>query len=206
MGPAARGNGWDPQPAWTGECNVNFDCWKRRDQDLEDEIQGHLHMAALDRVDRGETFEEAQASARKEMGNAGLIKEVTREIWGWAALERLLQDLRFGARMLRKNPGSTLVAMLTLALGIGASTAIFSVVYGVLLRPLDYEKPEQIVRVSEVNDKGGAMQLADPNFQDLREQNHVLQGLAEYASIPVSIRSEERRVGKECRSRWSPYH
>src|SRR5260370_956363 len=144
-------------------------------------------MAALDRVDRGETFEEDQASARKEMGNAGLIKEVTREIWGWAALERLLQDLRFGARMLRKNPGSTLVAMLTLALGIGASTAIFSVVYGVLLRPLDYEKPEQIVRVSEVNDKGGAKQLADPNFQDLREQNHVLQGLAEYASIPESI-------------------
>jgi len=175
---------------------VNFDFWKRRDQDLEDEIQGHLHMAALDRVDRGETFEEAQASARKEMGNAGLIKEVTREIWGWAALERLLQDLRFGARMLRKNPGSTLVAMLTLALGIGASTAIFSVVYGVLLRPLDYEKPEQIVRVSEVNDKGGAMQLADPNFQDLREQNHVLQGLAEYASIPESISggSEPQRL------------
>ncbi len=144
-------------------------------------------MAAQDHVDRGETPDQAQFSARREMGNTGLIKEVTREMWGWTWLERLLQDLRFGARVLRKNPGSTFVSVLTLALGVGASTAIFSVVYGVLLRPLPYGKPEQIVRVWEVDGKGTHSAMCDPNFDDVRVQNHTLQGLAEFGSSVKSV-------------------
>jgi putative ABC transport system permease protein len=167
--------------------NFKFLQRSRRDSDLENEIQGHLRMAAQDRMDRGETREQAEASARCETGNIGLIKEVTREMWGWTSLERLLQDLRFGARMLRKNPGSTVVSLLTLALGVGASTAIFSVVYGVLLRPLSYEKPEQIVRVWEVDGKGHRMQVADPNFDDLQAQNHTLQALARFHSGIESV-------------------
>jgi putative ABC transport system permease protein len=166
---------------------MRFSLWKRRYRDLEDELQSHLSMAAQDRVDRGQTREQAEASAFREMGNVGLIKEVTRQMWGWTSLARLLQDLRFGARMLRKNPGSTLVSLLTLALGVGASTAIFSVVYGVLLRPLPYEKPEQIVRVWEVDGKGARMQVADPNFDDLYEQNHTLQALAQFHSGIESV-------------------
>jgi predicted permease len=99
----------------------------------------------------------------------------------------LFQDVRYGLRMLAKNPGFTAVAVLTLALGIGANSAIFSVVYGVLLRPLPYAKPSQIVGLWEVNAKGGRMNFADPNFEDIRSQNHSLQGVAEYGAWLESV-------------------
>jgi putative ABC transport system permease protein len=102
-------------------------------------------------------------------------------------MEALLQDLRFGLRMLRKNPIFTLVAFCTLALGIGATTAIFSVVYDVLLRRLPYENPDQIVRLWEVNARGQRMNFTDPNFEDMRSQNHSLQGLAEYGNWFQSV-------------------
>ena len=99
----------------------------------------------------------------------------------------LIQDLRFALRVLRKNPGFTWVAFFTLALGIGATTAIFSVVYEVLLRPLPYENPDQIVRLWEVNAQGQRTSFTDPNFEDIRSQSHFLQGLAEYATWPKSV-------------------
>ncbi len=166
---------------------MSFHFWRRRDKDLENELQVHLRMAAQDRVDRGEAAADAEASARRELGNAQLIKEVTRSIWGWTWLERFVQDLRFGARVLGKNPGTTFVSVLTLALGISASTTIFSVVYGILLRPLPYAKPEQIVQVWEVNGKGNRLHMADPNFLDVRAQNHSLQGFAEFSASVESV-------------------
>ncbi len=102
-------------------------------------------------------------------------------------MEMLLQDLRFSLRMLRKNPGFTLVAFFTLALGISATTAIFSVVYEVLLRPLPYENPDQIVRLWEVNAQGRRMNFTDPNFEDIRSQSRSLQALAEYGAWPESV-------------------
>jgi hypothetical protein len=166
---------------------MNFEFFRGKNKDLEEEVQSHLRMAVQDRIDSGMTREAAESLVRREIGNTGLIKEATREMWGWTSFERLLQDLHFGARILRKHPGSTFVSVLTLALGIGASTAIFSVVYGVLLRPLPYDKPEQIVRVWEVDEKGASMTMGDPNFDDLRAQNHSLQGLAEFDSGVSSV-------------------
>jgi len=99
----------------------------------------------------------------------------------------LMQDLRFALRVLRKNPGFSLISFLTLTLGIGATTAIFSVVYGVLLRPLPYEKPDQIVRLWEASTSGHPMNFADPNFDDLYAQNHTLQGMAEYTAVPEPV-------------------
>src|SRR5271154_1261168 len=96
-------------------------------------------------------------------------------------------DLRNAARQLRKSPGFTAIAVLTLALGIGATTAIFSLVYGVLLSPLPYSKPEQIVRLWEVSPSGQRMSFADPNFADVREQSRSLQGLAEYGTWLQSV-------------------
>src|SRR5271157_5306147 len=99
----------------------------------------------------------------------------------------LIQDLRYSLRILAKSPGFTLVVVLTLALGVGATSAIFSVVYGVLLRPLPYPKPDQIVDLREVNDKGGRMNFADPNFEDIRARSHSLQGTAEYGAWLQSV-------------------
>jgi putative ABC transport system permease protein len=168
----------------------------KRKRELDDELASHLRMAAEDRMERGEDPQEAEAAARRELGNAGLIKEAAMEVLGGAWFERLLQDVRYGLRVMRRNPVFALVSVLTLALGIGASTSIFSVVYGVLLRPLPYHKAGQIVSVSEAADDGHPMDFADPNFDDLRAQNHSLQGLAEFATWPepVSGAAEPRRL------------
>ena len=102
-------------------------------------------------------------------------------------MRSFLQDLRYAVRMLAKNPGFTAVAVLTLALGIGATTSIFSVIYGVLLKPLPYPNPSQIVRLWEQDPAGHRMNFADPNFEDVRAQNHTLQGVAEYGSQGMSV-------------------
>jgi putative ABC transport system permease protein len=108
----------------------------------------------------------------------------------------LSQDFRYGFRMLSKNRVYAVVSLITLAVGIGASTAIFSVVNGVLLRSLPYPKPEQIVRVWEANAKGRRMQFADPNLEDVRAQVHSLQGLAAMRSgeTTVSVGNAPDRV------------
>src|SRR5437870_1283349 len=98
----------------------------------------------------------------------------------------LIQDLRYGLRILAKDPGFTAVMVLTLALAIGATTAIFSVVYGVLLRHLPYPKPDQIVSVSELAADGHLMGFTDPNFEDLRAANHTLTAMAKLHSEPTT--------------------
>ena len=159
----------------------------KREQELDEEIGSHLRMAEQERVERGQSPEEAHYAARREMGNVSLIKEVTRGMWGGNWMSSLFQDLRYGVRVLLRNPGFSLIAIFTLALGISATTAIFSVVYGVLLRPLPYDHPEQLVQVWEKDSKGNQMSMADPNFLDLREQNHSLQGLAEFGAGIESV-------------------
>src|ERR1041385_1177683 len=175
---------------------MSFNDRQKREQDLDEEIGSHLRMAERDRVERGATPDEAYYAARREMGNVSLIKEVTSGMWGTNWMRTLLQDLRYGVRMLRRNPGFTLIAVFTLALGISATTAIFSVVYGVLLRPLPFNHPEQLVRVWEKEKNGVDSNLADPNFADFRSQNHSLQGLAEFHSglESVSGGSEPKRL------------
>jgi putative ABC transport system permease protein len=125
---------------------------RRRDRELQEEVEAHLRMAIRDRMERGQSGEEARYAALAEFGNKVLVKEVTRDMWGWASLERLLQDFRYGARMLRKNPGFTVVVVLTLALGIGANTAIYSVIQAALA-PLAIPEADRVVMVWTENAK-----------------------------------------------------
>jgi predicted permease len=151
---------------------------KRKEKDLEEEVRSHLEMAARERVERGEKNKEAQHAAHREFGNVELVKEVTREMWGMGSLERLMQDLRFGLRMLAKSPGFAAVAILTLALGIGANTALFSVVNGVLLNPLPYPQPEQLVTLHESKPNFDAGSISFPNFRDWQKENRTFSMMA----------------------------
>jgi predicted permease len=161
-----------------------------KDEDLDAEIRSHLDEAIRDRIAEGESLEEARANALREFGNVGLVREVTRETWGWAWIEGLGQDMRFGVRMLRKNPGFSLIAILTLALGIGANTAIFSLAKALLLRPLPVPQPHELVTIGRGDGTGEP--LSYPDFVALRERNEVLSGLAASHFAEVSFGNGSR--------------
>lgn len=161
--------------------NMRIPLWRRRqDEELQDELQSHLAMAIRDRMDRGESRSQAEAAVRREFGNVLLVKEVTREMWGWASLERFWQDVRYGIRLLRKSPAFSAVAILTLGLGIGANTALFSVVNGVLLNPLPFAQPDRLVAVYASLPIFEKASMSYPNFLDLQQQNHSLESMAAY--------------------------
>ncbi|HTV56890.1 MAG TPA: ABC transporter permease [Terriglobia bacterium] len=137
---------------------------KQREQELDEEIHAHLAMAIRERIEQREDPAEAEANARREFGNATLAKEVTRDMWGWRRLEILLQDLRYGLRQFRRSPGFSAVAVVTLALAIGATTSIFSVVYAVLLQPLPFRNAARLVLIKEnVNRLSNLMNLPAPD-------------------------------------------
>src|SRR5436190_1219180 len=128
---------------------------KNRDDDLRTEIQAHLDMAIADRVARGETPEVAAAAARREFGNLSQVQEATRDVWGRRWIAQAAQDSRYALRVFRRNPGFALVAILSLALGIGANTALFEVVDAVRFRALPVADPATLVEVA-ITDLDGA--------------------------------------------------
>jgi predicted permease len=150
------------------------------DREFESELETHLELLTEENVRRGMTREEARRAARVRLGGLTQLKETNRELRGLPMLETFLQDTHYALRALRKNPGFTAVAVLTLALGIGANTAIFSVVYAVLLKPLPYAKGEQLFNVFEVQPQAGVMGTgwSYANFEEFREQNHIFSEMA----------------------------
>jgi len=150
---------------------MRFPLWRgNRQRQLEQEIGSHLEMAKRDRLARGESAQHAASAARREFGNVSLVQHVARDQWGWVWIEEFLQDVRYAARMTWRNFGVTLVAVLTLVLGIGANTAIFSLVDGVLLRPLPLPQADRLVALTTYYPKGA--------FAVMRNQSRTMDIIA----------------------------
>ncbi len=168
-----------PAEVWR---RVLFFCRRNRmAEELEEEIRLHIALRANKLSEQGGDSMEAVYAARRRFGNRTLLKEVSREMWGWIWIERFLQDVRFAARALRKNALFSAMAIATFALGIGANTAIFSVVNAVLLRPLPYPQPDTIVHMSlawksgDLNDT-----LTVLEFEFYRDHGSAFQTIAGY--------------------------
>jgi len=144
---------------------------RRLYNDLSDEIREHLEEKIEELVANGIPRREATAAARREFGNVTLVERDSREAWRWPSIESFFADLRFAARILRKSPGFTCVVVLTLALGIGVNTAIFSVLNGWLLRPLPVPDPEQImILAAQQKNDATASNFSYPDFLDFQKQ------------------------------------
>src|ERR1043165_8557754 len=164
---------------------------RRHEEELEKELRHHLDQHISDLMAHGYTPEGARRQANLALGGPEQVKEMCRDARGTRWLEELLQDLRIGVRMLRKNPGFTLVVAATLALGIGANTAIFGLVDALLLRPLPGVKaPNQLIML--VRGDGRGPPLSYPDFKVLRERNDVLSDLALYTQAPISFGNNVR--------------
>jgi hypothetical protein len=148
---------------------------------MEEEMRFHFEMQMKQNMEAGMAMEEASKAAQRQFGNQTWLKEVSREMWSLRVIETLIQDLRYGARMLMKNPGFTGVAALTLALGIGAATVIFSAINSVLLRALPYEDPDKLVMVWATQESGSQIPVSPANMADLRKQNKVFEDIGGYA-------------------------
>ena len=144
--------------------------------DLEEEILSHLRIEEQENLESGMSPEEAHFAAMRRFGNVTIAHERSTEMWQWTAVERFSQDLRYGIRQFRQNPAFTLIAVLTLALGIGATTATFSVVNAVLLHPLPYKDPSRLTLLFETEESPGQFPLSGPDYLDWQQQNRTLEG------------------------------
>src|SRR5215469_14531308 len=157
--------------------------WPRRnrEQDLDRELRAHLESEADERRELGVEPDEARFAAQRQLGNTALLKESVRDVWGWTSLDRAGQDIRFGLRLLRKSPVFSFVAILSLALGIGANTAIFDLIDALLLKSLPVHDPRSLLFLGTQENGAVATQFYYGTYQQLRAEQPFFQELAAYA-------------------------
>ncbi len=174
--------------------------WRRRqDEELREELATHLRMAIADRIARGESQEEAERASRVEFGNVPLVAQVTRDMWGWIAIAQFAQDVRYAWRTLRAAAGFTAVAIVTLALGIGANTAMFSVINAVLLRPLPFPSPERLIAIGSIEIgrpgvAGASNSASYPDFFDWRAGVRTFESISAYRETGFTLAEGGRAI------------
>jgi predicted permease len=175
--------------------------WRIRGKaaDLERELRSDLELEEEEQRENGISVEESRYAARRAFGNPAMIREQTHEAWGWAPFERMAQDFRYALRQLMRSPGFAVAAILTLALGIGATAAIFSLVNTVLLRPLPFPEQHRLMwlAMQDHSSPGVAPEsLSYPDYFDWRAQNHTFSGMASYVGggITLELKGESQRL------------
>jgi ABC-type antimicrobial peptide transport system permease subunit len=162
---------------------------REKERELEEELRFHIEEETGERAAAGMSLQDAELAVRKDFGNMTLVRESTREAWGWSSLDRLFQDVRYGLRTLTRNPAFALAAILSLALGIGANTAIFSLLDAVLLRSLPVRNPEQLVIFAHRSDKAPSTGANYPLFETLRQHSKSFSDVIAFWPIEFRLRS-----------------
>jgi predicted permease len=163
--------------------------WRRRTDDIDEELRAHLRMAVADRIQRGEQPAEAERAARREFGNLTHVSEVTREMRGGAWLDCLAADVRYAVRSYRRQPAFALVVLLTVALGIGANSAIFSVINGVVRKPLGYPQPERLMFITSQFPAQNQPKfwISPPEYFDLTERARSFSAIGAYTTGAMNL-------------------
>jgi putative ABC transport system permease protein len=171
---------------------------KKRDADLERELRSDLELEEEEQREGGISGEEARYAALRAFGNPALIREQTRAVWSWSWLESLARDLRFSLRTLRRTPGFTVIAILVMGLGIGANVALFTVVHGVLLKPLPFQDPDRLVMLYESglheNDAKGYSTVSGGMYAEWKQQNQSFSSLALERGSRVGLSGSGRQL------------
>src|SRR5262245_4521324 len=156
--------------------------WRRqKDEELEEEIRVHLAMAIRDRVERGESIDQAGEHARREFGNIALVKETTREMWGWTAIERIAQDVRYAVRLMASRRAFTAIVVLSLALGIGAVSTVFVLINAIELRELPVTRPAELVWLKDPS-------FSYPIFREIRDRGRMFDSAFAWNLQQLSVR------------------
>ena len=175
----------------------------RAADDLGEEIRAHIEMEGQSNRESGMPPEEAYYAARRRFGNVALAEETSREMWGWHTGEALVQDLRYAARQLRRNPGFTVVVVLALALGIGVDTAVFTAYEAMVGRSVDARNPREIVNIALVHPPAsGNFLFSYPDYQAYRDSLHSFRGLIAFKPERLRVSDAGLRPSGETSSRW----
>ncbi len=165
--------------------SIRFFKRRSRSQDIDDEFEAHIALESQLLQQRGLTRQEAESRARRSFGNRSLIAEETREAWICTWLDTLWQDLTYAARTLRRNPAFTPAVILSIALGVGAGTAVYSVADSVFFRPLPYLQPERLMWVAVTFPEFRMEFLGSPDYVAWRRDNHAFENLAAAQAGPT---------------------